>query len=252
MPIKFSTTTGSGAVKFKVVSGGGQASFKSTASIITAGLVLSLDAGDTLSYPGSGSTWTDTIQSKTFTLVNSPTYNSSNGGYLSFAPASSQYATSSTSLTSSLTTFTMEAWHYYTGTNSGGSPCIITETYPGVTSRINFSLGSNTTTGLQSGFFDGAWKITNAQTLTANNWYHIVGTYDGAINKLYVNNSLVQNSSAIGATPSTSQGGIRLMRRWDNAEYWGGRLAVVRIYNTALDTTQINQNYNTQRSRFGL
>jgi hypothetical protein len=252
MPIKFSTTTGSGAVKFKVVSGGGSLSFKNSTSIVTAGLVLHLDAGNTLSYPGSGTTWTDIAQSKTFTLVNSPTYSSANGGYLSFVPASSQYATSSTSLTSSLTTFTMEAWHYYTGTNSSGQPCIITELYPGVTSRINFSLGGNTSANLQSGFFDGAWRTTNAYTLTANNWYHIVGTYDGAINKLYVNNSLVQNSSAIGNTPSTSQGGIRLMRRWDNAEYWGGRLAVVRIYNTALDTTQISQNYNTQRSRFGL
>jgi hypothetical protein len=57
-----------------------------------------------------------------------------------------------------------------------------------------------------------------------------------------------------GHTPPSSRGGngIRLMGRWDNAEWWGGRLAVVRIYDNALDLTGVLQNYNAERSRFGL
>jgi len=219
-------------------------------SAVTVGLLVSLDAGNTASYPGSGSTWTDLISSKAFTLFNTPTYNSGNGGYLSFAPASSQYA-QATSLTSSLTKWTVETWHYYAGTNSGGLPCIVTEVYPGATSKINFSLGSDTTTGLQNGFFDGGWRTTSAHTLTTNTWNHIVGTYDGATIKLYVNNSLVQSASYVG-TPTTSQGGIRLMRRWDNPEYWGGRLAIVNIYTGSFTATDVTQNYNTNKGRFGL
>jgi len=219
-----------------------------TISYVTSSLSLYLDAGLTNSYPGSGSTWTDIVGSKTFTLVNSPTYSSNNGGYISFAPASSQYATSSTSLPN-LSTWSVEVWHYYTGTNSGGLPCIVTELYPGATSNINFSLGSDTTSGLQNGFFNGAWRVTPSYSLTANNWYHIVGTYDGSTIKLYVNNSLVQSANYSG-TPISSQGGIRLMRRWDNAEYWGGYLGLVRIYSTALSTTSITQNYNNGSSRF--
>jgi hypothetical protein len=42
------------------------------------------------------------------------------------------------------------------------------------------------------------------------------------------------------------------MRRWDDPDYWGGYLSVVHIYNTALTGTQINQNFNALRSRFGL
>ena len=61
----------------------------------TPDLVLSLDAGNTSSYPGSGSTWTDLAGGKTFTLNGSPTYSSSNGGYLNFVPASGQWANSS-------------------------------------------------------------------------------------------------------------------------------------------------------------
>jgi len=254
MPLTLLNTNGTG--NFQLVNNTNSGRFAvsvaaTTDPVVTSGLVMNLDAGNVLSYPGSGSTWTDTVQSRAFTLFNSPTYNATSGGYINFVVASSQYASSATSLTSSLTTWTVETWHYYTGTNSGGSPCIVTETFPGATSRINFSLGSNNLANLQSGFFDGAWRITPAHTLTANNWYHIVGTYDGATNKLYVNNSLVQSASYAG-TPARSQGGIRLMRRWDNPDYWGGRLSIVNIYTGSLNATQISQNYNANKSRFGL
>jgi len=220
-------------------------------SAVTVGLLVSLDAGNTASYPGSGSTWTDLISSKAFTLFGTPTYNSGNGGYLSFAPASSQYA-QATSLTSSLGKWTLETWHYYTGTNSSGQPCIITEVFPGSTSQINYSLGTNSGAGtLQNGFFNGAWRTTTGTSLTANTWNHIVGTYDGATIKLYVNNSLIQSSSYSG-TAATSQGGIRLMRRWDSAQYWGGRLAIVNIYTGSFTATDVTQNYNTNKGRFGL
>ena len=46
-------------------------------SPITSGLVLNLDAGNVASYPGSGTTWTDTVGSKIFTLagtIGAPTY----------------------------------------------------------------------------------------------------------------------------------------------------------------------------------
>jgi hypothetical protein len=254
MPILFKNTNGTGNINLANNTNSGRVNMSiipQTSPVVTSGLVLNLDAGNLSSYPGSGATWTDTVQSRAFTLFGSPTYSSNNGGYLSFAPASSQYAASTTSLTSSLSTWTVEAWHYYTGTNSGGNPCIVTETFPGSTSQINYSLGSNTTSNLQSGFFNGGWRTTSATTLTTNAWYQIVGTYDGTTIKLYVNNSLVQSTSYAG-TPARSQGGIRLMRRWDTTDYWGGNLAIVRIYDNALNLTQIDQNWGAQRSRFGL
>jgi len=41
------------------------------------------------------------------------------------------------------------------------------------------------------------------------------------------------------------------MRRWDVTHYWGGFLATVRIYATALTAGQIATNFNTSKSRFG-
>ena len=51
---------------------------------VTDGLVLALDAGNTKSYPGSGSTWTDTIGGNNGTLTNGPTHSSNSGGYFDF------------------------------------------------------------------------------------------------------------------------------------------------------------------------
>jgi hypothetical protein len=118
---------------------GAGVTISSELSPVSAGLQLYLDAGNPASYPGSGSTWTDLVAAKAFTLYNSPTYSSNNGGYLAFDPASAQWA-DATSLPSSLTTWTVEAWHYYAGTNNNGSPCIVTEAFAG--GPINYTVGN--------------------------------------------------------------------------------------------------------------
>ena len=215
-------------------------------------LVLNLDAA---SYAGSGP-WIDSVSAKSFTLYNSPTYSGVvGGGSFDFDPSSSQYAECSTSL-SSLSTWTAIAWHFYTGANSGTAPCILTEVYPNFTNNINYSLGNNfggANIDLASGFFNGGWYSTpNGYNLTGGAWYQIVGTWDGATNKLYVNNTLVQSTAASTLAPQAGGNGIRLMRRWDDPDYWAGRLAIVQVYDGAMGAGQISSNWNTNKARFGL
>jgi hypothetical protein len=205
--------------------------------------VLSLDAAD---YSGSGP-WVDSIGGKSFTLTNSPTWSSSNGGYFNFVSSSSQYAICNTSLPS-MSTWTVGVWHYYTGTETGSAPCIVTETFIG--GGINYSLGKNNG-GFSSGFFNGGWRVTDGYSLTANNWYYIVGTYDGSTVKLYVNSILVDSTAYVG-TPTSSGAGIRLMERWDLSDYWGGRLSIVDIFDTDLGEPEITSIWNSTKSRFGL
>ena len=53
--------------------------------IVTDGLALCLDAANSKSYPGSGSTWTDLSgNGNNATLTNGPTYSSANGGSIVF------------------------------------------------------------------------------------------------------------------------------------------------------------------------
>ena len=205
--------------------------------------LLSLDAA---SYSGTGP-WIDSVGGKSFTLANSPAWSSNNGGYFNFTPAAAQYAICNTSLPS-LNTWTVGVWHFYDGVSTGSAPCIVTETFVG--GGINYSLGRNDG-GFSAGFFDGGWRVTDGYTLTPGNWYYIVGTYDGATVKLYVNNTLV-DSTAYAGTPTTSGSGIRLMERWDLSDYWGGRLAKVDIYDESLDSDQIDSIWNSTKSRFGL
>jgi hypothetical protein len=219
---------------------------------VSAGLQLYLDAGNPASYPGSGSTWTDLVAAKAFTLYNSPAYSSNNGGYLNFDPASTQWA-DATSLPSSLTTWTVEAWHWYAGTNNNGSPCIVTEAFAG--GPINYTVGNCTDSSpnLQVGYWDGSsfHPTPTGTILTAGQWYQVAGTYDGTANQLYLNGAFV-SSTASTSVPASGGAGIRLMRRWDADQYWGGRLGIVRIYDDALTAEQVTQNYNADRSRFGL
>jgi hypothetical protein len=219
--------------------------------ITAANLLLNLDAGNVASYPGSGSTWTDLAGSGLVTtLYGSPTYSSANGGYLAFVPSSSQYAQTSASL-SVLTQFSVEVWHYYNGTFAGGQPCILTEVFVG---GINFFLGSLLVSPpqLQFGFFNGSFNITpSGYSLPAVGWYQLVGTFNGSVINLYVNNVLTQTQGN-NQTPTSGASGIRLMRRWDNPDYWGGYLSIIRIYSRALTATEITANYNASKARFGL
>jgi hypothetical protein len=227
--------------------------------IVTGSLILSLDAGDVSSYPGSGVNWTDTIGGKVFTLagtIGAPTYNSSNGGYLNFGASAGHHATA-TSFDSVLTTYTIEVWHLFNGTSSGAAPVLFGE---GRGTYSNFMMG---TTGgrtsplkIQGGFWNGAWQqgTTNPDDYfqPSNGWYQFVLTYDGSTIKFYANNILRLTKTPSDFTISKSGLGLNIMRRQDVANYWGGGVSIIRVYNTALNSTQIAQNYNAQRSRFGL
>ena len=211
--------------------------------------VLSLDAGNPLSYPGTGTIWTDLIGGKTFDLINGPTYDSADGGKIYFNAASSQYAECSTSLPS-LPIFTTTLWHYWDGTNNGSLPCLLTEIYVG---SINYFIGNLNGTPTEGGYFNGGFQISPQFSLTPNTWYQIVVTCDSSqVVNIYLNNSLISSTSTSGPQPSSSNAGIRLMRRWDNPEFWGGYLSTVDIYDKALNSSQISSIWNSTKSRFGL
>ena len=216
--------------------------------------LLSLDAGNPASYPGSGTVWTDTIGSMPFTLVNGPTYNSANGGYIQFTPSSGQYAYSTTNL-GTLANWSIEAWHYYDGTNTSSGPNIFTEySYTGGT--INLGLGWGNGSGadneLQAWWYGPGFQGTPSYSLTPGAWYQIVGTFDGTTLNLYVNNTLVRTAVAPPGGAANPAIGYGLMTRWDPGGLWGGRLGIVRIYDASLTGVQVTQNYNADRSRFGL
>jgi hypothetical protein len=212
-------------------------------------LALNLEATPSyLDSTSSPTTWTDSVGNVPFTLYGGVGYNSGNGGYLTFQASSSRYAASTTG--PALTQWAVEVWHYWNGQNVGSNPCILSDQF---VSTINYALGTLDSGALQTGHFNGGWHTTAPYTLPASNaWYHIVGTYNGQDVKLYVNGVCVATTHDPGITPQKGGAGINLMKRWDNPDFWGGRLSSVRIYNGELGAAQVKLNFDATKSQFGL
>jgi Concanavalin A-like lectin/glucanases superfamily len=227
-------------------------------SIVTSGLLLQLDAGDSASYPGSGTTWTDlsTYQNDA-TLTNGPSFISSgSASYLSFN-GTNQFAPVTTSkmnvtYTGKTTMFAIKTVNANTGDGIyrnlfGGSTAARNfNTYmyhiSGTTWRLHFSTGPTS---------PWAYSASASFTVTDNQWIVVAATQTtGGVVTYYVNGQQI-------GTPNTGvtfyqfiNSGIEAVARSDN--YWRGDIGAVAIYGQALNATQIQQNFNALRSRYGL
>jgi len=230
-------------------------------AIVTSGLVLCLDAGNTKSYPGSGTAWTDLSgRGNNGTLVNTPTYDAS--GYFNFDYTQSESVSfSSSSSVQFLNTspYTLEAWVYPTrnpGANNWTGIFDREDTSTGSRDGYNlYFLGSATTNTFftTERFIAGVnnnTSVTLDQSVSVNNWSHIVATYNGTTLTLY------RNGSSVG-TPATTTGNITNTSKTltigvRGGNYFGGRIANTKIYNRALAVAEIRQNFNATKSRYGL
>ena len=226
------------------------------------GLVLCLDAANTKSYPGSGTTWTDLSGcGNTGTLTNGPTYSSSNGGSIVFDGTNDYVENTSPNLgITGNASITLSCWFYFTGTSSTGSYVVLLAYGNGPSALDTFALSITDVYRLAFAFNGGNQAISNQNLITTNTWYNFVGTKTpGAINtttNLYLNGSQISIASAPTGTPNVTSRVIRV-GRWTNEGvgneyYYTGRVANVQIYNRALTASEIQQNFNALRSRFGI
>jgi hypothetical protein len=219
-------------------------------SIVTNGLVLCLDAGNTKSYSGSGTTWTDLSgNGNNGTLANGVGYNSGNLGALVF-DGSNDFV-----LLSSNTTFgnntTWEAWIYSTGNVS---------TYNMFMGRYLPYFGFYAGNGLVFSNLIGGNQVTiYASGLSLNTWYHTTFTtsYDGTNTtmRIYVNG--VETSSAVYGGAQGNYSNPFMIGDGNNSSNstwypFVGRISNVKIYNRTLTVNEIQQNFNANRSRFGI
>ena len=228
--------------------------------IVTDGLVLCLDAGNTKSYPGSGTTWTDLSgNGNNGTLVNGVGYNSGNLGSLTF-DYTNDYITT-TGMENFLYTngITVSVWHY----NGGG-----TGFYRGVVTNgtVAYRFGGFDLRYGREDYFGGTnngtklnWRITNAASVASsrsiyanvNEWHHYVGTYDNTTVRVYKDGQLFDSiSHSGGGQLKTMSDSTTIGRSPGTSEYLDGRLSQVSIYNRALTAAEVQQNFNATKSRF--
>ena len=249
---------------------GGQIAIRNTTNvnvgIVGNGLVMNLDAGNTSSYSGSGTTWADLSgNGNNETLVNSPTYSSANGGYFTFN-GSTQYSSSS-ALSGSFTSFTVIVWFYPTSVTNYQNPIDCNYAYNGSTGNIGPRLEMTSSGTL-------AWNYSNATAdnssfyshnvvssgLAANTWHCAAITYDGNINSstTYFNGKPTEISRTTYGEPTGFVGTVNNVTIGKGFHLGGaerlfaGRVSNVQIYNRALSATEVAQNYNALAGRYGL
>jgi hypothetical protein len=210
--------------------------------IVTDGLIYNIDAGFTPSYPKSGNTIYYLSQSgNNGVLTNGPTFNTDGGGCLVFDGSDDFINCGSLSVINGYSNFTFSIAFKSTQNEGfiglfgeGNGPRYTLELHTGL---IRWWV-SNSIRDTSQKYNDGNWYVC---TITQNN----SGDY-----KCYINGNLVLNVSQEPITLGTQNFAIA---SWNNLLYtYEGKIGFFMIYNRVLSATEVLQNYNAQKGRFGL
>ena len=220
---------------------------------VTDGLVLVLDAGNTKSYPGSGTAWTDLSgkgNNGTLTSMNGSNYNSANGGYLDFDGSIDQIdCGSSDDFAFGTGDFTIEFW---CNPDALGSASMISISANGGLSSANwqFRYTTSTLTNLKW-IYSSTANITSSSTISIGEWTQIVATRSGTALTLYIN--AVSEGTGSSSADLSDNGTLRIGRNRDGNSYFDGKISNVKLYKgKALTATEVLQNFNAMRGRYGI
>ena len=228
-------------------------------AIVSSGLICHLKTA-----PSSGSTWTDDVGNSNATLANSPTYSSSDGGYITLN-GSNQYIMTSTSLNAQISG---------TSPSKSTAQSIFIWCYPTEQGVIVAEIGQAT---INTAWHDSNIEITSSGVVdfsvwhgslsnkvssaakSFNNWYHLGWTYSGTTLTAYINGASVGTATltrqapfnngfnlhyALGATDGTRMG--------SDGSYCAMRVGSFQVYNRALTSDEVLTNYNSNKASYGL
>ena len=218
--------------------------------IVTDGLVLALDAGNTKSYPGSGSTWTDLSgNGNNGTLAGGVGYSSSNGGSLTFDGSNDYVYRTSTNFDFGTGDFTVSGWFYME--SSGSNNCVWDLRTDGpFSNNNNFLLRTTGNTNYELRFANSSIRTFTA---SSNTWNNIVFSRIGSTLSTYVNGSLDGSNS--NSSNSTNGETLRIGTFIDTTQNYNfdGRISNFMVYKgKGLTAAEIQQNFNAHRARYGL
>jgi len=236
--------------------------------IVTEGLILTLDASSPRSYPGSGTTWNnlgDNLYNAT--IEGSPALNTENGiSYLNFNSTTTKHAVLNN-------VFEVESlsieFYVQPLTSPGGSDTgrILSRDRSDYWMVGRANSGYTVPNALEWTVFPGGSSMKKHYTSTAfftdNEWVHGIVTYNGSdgVRNVYKNGTLFETITNAGSTSGNiGNKATRVIAVNNNVESAGaqgnlgmkGYYAFIRAYSIPLTATQVQQNYNAVKNRFGL
>ena len=226
-------------------------------NIVKDNLVLNLDVANSKSYISGSTTWNDISRgSNNGTLVNGPTFSSSNGGSIVFDGVDDRV-----SRTTNINTgqnFTVNAWIYPTllGTTKR-TVAASSYNYTSLNGWFLCTAGFNTNnTFFFSAGSDNAYRVALANTLSLNQWAYIsavcqngggsINLYKNGIETSYGLTSLSTNT----LTYTYPQFNVGFRDSAGTTDPYTGNISVVTIYNKTLTASEVLQNYNATKGRY--
>ncbi len=211
--------------------------------IVTDGLVLYLDAANPKSYPGTGTSWYDLSgNGNNGTMTGSPTYTS---GKISFDGTDDYVSLSVPTINNSDISFCSwikklsnpSSYSQIIGNNNPQGALYVGPTTGGI--FCQFTIGGST---LNSGTYN----------MPLNEWHYIVGTWKtNDYIKLYVDGVWkIQSGVTYSGIPQSFSN--IYIGRYSGGTYFNAEINNSKIYNRALSATEILQNFNAIRGRYGI
>jgi len=228
------------AIKVAVVEG--------AANVSTSNLVLNLDAGNSSSYTGSTTSWTDlTGRGNNGTISSGITYNAANGGYFQFPPGGSNgviLPASSTDFNFTTGDFAVDLWA--NNYNNYGKLISLNTTSNLATTALQIYPVSTTLNA-------GSLSSTG---LTLSTWHNIIYTRISGVVYLYIDGVLkatANDASSLASNGATTSNTLGSIVSASNYTSFSGKMSIARVYKDAgLTSNQVVNNYNAICARYGL
>ena len=243
--------------------------------MVTNGLVLNLDAGNTKSYTSGSTTWND-LSGNGYNFIGTGSYGFSNNAIVFNRNNAANTGTLFTlsNIANQLkienflaSSFTIEVWCL--PQTLSGSNFDVTEvvqslvTWPGYHNNMGFNQNSTTFASVWNPTLTSAFVIdSTGSLLSISSFNQVIGVVNrGTTTSLgYINGTQVYSTGSIPSSTMTSAQGtppnilnIGAARNTSTYKwFYTGSIAIVKLYNRALSTAEIAQNYNAQKSRFNL
>ena len=228
---------------------------------VTNGLVLAVDFADKNCYTGTGAVMNDITGNSSGGYLSSVTFDSNNNGSIFFDGVSGQGSFNySPSFAMSTNDFTVSTWVKIGTQVSAGFTKTMVSNYE---NQKGYLVGWSTLSGgkfyIETGASNGS---SYSQNYSSNSWSSLINKWvnfvtirqTGATNNghFYINGVYESFSSTIVVYDITSTSYLSLGMTISGFAKFTGNIASVQIYNRALSATEVLQNYNATKTRFGL
>jgi hypothetical protein len=202
-------------------------------------------------YNTSSTTWVDLNPFNTQnngTLTNGPTYSLATNGSIVFDGTNDYVAATAPTF---FNNYTISCFFNITSLNALAAGLVVwgNETTSQRRGIIYWNGGSGTNYKIYSSTFGS--NVAGTTNLAISTWYHATVTVDGSGNAAVYLNGLQQNTGTNTlATPSSNT--LKIGTSTSAGEYLNGQIALVQIYNRVLSASEVLQNFNAYRQRFGV